>query len=144
MAPSRPRLRDDLERGLEALDRGPHTPEELADATGISSEALEARIETLLDRGWVSRWEGGDETVLAMAWRGRYRFHRTRFQVTILASLAAGLAVAAGLAWWAAASRPAPPVAGPGAATSPWALPLALTAAVSLGAALLLRRARPT
>lgn len=137
MAPGGGALRDDLERVMTTLDRAPHTPAELADGTGVPNPHLEPRIETLLDRGYISRWTGGEETVLALTWRGRYRLHRTRFQAAALAALAAGLAASAGLAAWAASTTPPaapPPAAGPGGAGEE-AMILAVASLLSLALA---------
>lgn len=124
MALDRPGLRDDLERVLEALDHAPHTRAELAEATGIAEDHLDPRLDALRDRGWVARWGGAGDPVLALTWPGRYRLHRARFRAAALASLALGLGVAAALAAWAAAvttAGPVPPVAGAGKAWSKWA-----------------------
>lgn len=142
MASGSAALRDDLERVMATLDVAPRTPEELADGTGIPDPHLEPRIQTLLDRGFISRWGGGEEPVLALTWRGRYQLHRHRFQAAALASLGLGLAAAAGLAWWVAAGAPPAPAARtarPGWAAER-AVVLAAAAAVSLLAAGAVRR----
>lgn len=145
MASGSAALRDDLELVMTTLDRAPHTAKELAEGTGIPDTHLEPRIDTLLDRGYISRWTGGDEPVLALTWRGRYLLHRDRFQAAALASLGVGLAAAAGLAWWIAAGTPPAPVARtarPGGAAEK-AVALAVAALVSLVAAAGIRRGAP-
>lgn len=145
MASGSAALRDDLERVMATLDRAPHTAKELADGTGIPDPHLDPRIETLLDRSYISRWTGGEEPVLALTWRGRYLLHRDRFQAAALASLGAGLAAAAGIAWWIAAGTPPTPAARtarPGGAAEK-AVALAVAALVSLVAAAGIRRGAP-
>lgn len=133
MAPGSEGLRGDLERIMTTLDRAPHTHEELARETGIPDPHLEPRIETLLDRGYISRWGGGDAPVLALTWPGRYRIQPRRFQAAALASLAAGLAAAAGLTAWAAGTAPSTPGPGPeGAAVGLAVASLAVLAAAAL------------
>lgn len=147
MAETRPALRDDLARLLEALDRGPHTPDDLAEASGVTPDHLEPRLDELLDRGWIFRWSPEEPPLLALTWRGRYELQRSRFQAAAAASLGVGLAFAAALAAWTAwtleTEAAATPTAGPAHGPTIVAALAALAALLLLAALRLDRSVTP-